>query len=258
MLADATKLISEKPTAIIITVKQLGEADLLVFFLDQLGVLRRAVAKNARRSMKRFLNCLEPLSVVSLSYEQGRSGVFLKEAQLQEGFYVFREDPIIMGLGKLIEELLMAFLPENDPHEESFNLTMRALNNISVRKMDPLLVIVLWILRLMTLTGYAPLFDRCDLCGVSLDKKKRWVWQLEPLRCVCADHYLTGSFKWEWDVEVLMFLRSVRTLPLDRIWRLRLSSTKLMALFRNICCWCETILQAEIKSYRWLERLMTK
>lgn len=258
MFADAIKPVVEKPTAIIVAVKELGEADLLVFFLDQRGTLRRGIAKNASKSKKRFINCLEPLSVVSLSYNQGRTGLLLTEAQLQMSFQVFREDPVVMGVGNLMEELIISFLPENDSHEESFALTLQALTHISERKLDPIFVAILWILRLMTLTGYALLFDRCAICGTDLDRKKRWVWQLDPLRCVCADHYLTGSFKWEWDMEVLMFLRAVRTMPLAHIWRLRLSSGKLLVLFRNICRWCEFVLQREVKSYRWLERVMAK
>lgn len=253
-MLDST--VNEKPAALVITVKELEEADLLVFFLDERGTLRRGIAKNAKKSMRRFLSCFEPFNLINLSYLSTPSRLLLKEAQLQMSFPTLRKDPMIMGMGNLMAEVLVAFVPENDPHGESFVLTVEALRRLNEKRGSPLLIVSIWMLRLMLIVGYSPNFDKCSICRVDLEKKRRWVWQLEPPRCVCADHYLTGSLKWEWDLETLMFLRSIRTLSLDKIWRLRFSSGKHVGLFRNICYWCESILQRELKSYRWLERVV--
>jgi DNA repair protein RecO (recombination protein O) len=258
MFANALDRSVDKPTAIVVAVKELEGADLLVFFLDQNGTLLRGIAKNARKSMRRFLNCFEPLNVVTLSYIPTHSYLLLKEAQLEMSFSSFRQDPMLMGVGNLLSEVLLAFLPENDSHKESFLLTMAALKLLNEKKLEPLLLTIIWVFRFMVTTGYAPDFDRCAICKTELDRKKRWVWQLDPPRCVCADHYLTGVLKWEWDKEVLMFLRSLRSLPVDKIWILRLSAVKRVSLFKNLCRWCETILQKELKSYRWLERVVIK
>lgn len=251
----------DKTIAIIVAVKELKSlngTDLLVFFLDRDGALRRGIAKNAKRSLKRFLNCLEPLNIVSLTCSPVYSYPLLTEAQLQMSFQAFRRDPMIMGIGNLITELILALFPENDPHEEGFILTVESLKQLDEGKANPVFIASIWILRLMLMTGYYPHFDKCNICGIDLERKKRWVWQLEPLRYVCADHHLKGGLKWEWDLEVLMFLRSMRTLSLDKIWRLKLSKVKQPGLFKNICSWCEFILQRELKSYRWLERVAMK
>ncbi|MCX7823522.1 MAG: DNA repair protein RecO [Syntrophobacterales bacterium] len=249
--------VPDGPIAMVLAVKELGGADLLVFFLDRTGTLKRGLAKNAKKSMRRFINCLEPLNLVTLTYAPAHSQLLLKEAQLEVSFPALRKDPLIMGIGNLMAELLLAFIPENDPHEESFMLTLEALKQLNNNR-PPLLIASIWILRLMLITGYLPNFNKCTICNADLEQKKRWVWQVEPPRCVCADHHLSGDLKWEWDLEVLMFLRSLQTLPLSRIWRLGLSTTKIGGLFKNISRWCEAILQKEIRSYKWLERIIIK
>ena len=52
--------------AIIMRVKELGEADVLVTFLTPERGQLKGVAKGARRSRRRFANCLETFSLVSL------------------------------------------------------------------------------------------------------------------------------------------------------------------------------------------------
>ncbi|MGC8720297.1 MAG: DNA repair protein RecO [Thermodesulforhabdaceae bacterium] len=258
MFPEPLDLTDDKSTAIVVASKELEGADLLVFFLDQSGTLRRGIAKNAKKSVRRFLNCFEPLNIITLSYVPSHSHLLLKEARLHTGFTAFRQDPMLMGIGNLISEVLLAFLPENDAHAESFLITATVAKLLNEKRLNPLLLTVIWLFRLMVITGHAPDFNRCAICNTELDRKRSWVWQLNPLRCVCADHYLTGSLKWEWDKEVLMFLRSLRIQPADRIWRFRLSSVKCVTLLKNLCHWCETILQRELKSYRWLERVVIK
>ena len=57
---------SQETPAIIITVRDYGEADRLVTFLTPVRGRLTGIAKHARKSKKRFANCLEPLSLVTL------------------------------------------------------------------------------------------------------------------------------------------------------------------------------------------------
>ena len=54
--------------AIIMRIREFGESDLLVtFFTPDKGQLK-GVAKGARKSRKRFVNCLDVFSLVNLEY----------------------------------------------------------------------------------------------------------------------------------------------------------------------------------------------
>ena len=57
---------SQETPAIILSVKDYGEADRLVTFLTPTRGRLTGVAKHARKSKKRFAHCLEPLSRVTL------------------------------------------------------------------------------------------------------------------------------------------------------------------------------------------------
>ncbi len=74
--------------AIIMRTWEFGETDLLVsFFTSDKGRLK-GVAKGARKSRKRFANCLDLLSLVKLEYElkRGRELYFLHSGKLVHAF----------------------------------------------------------------------------------------------------------------------------------------------------------------------------
>ncbi len=246
---------SETTEAIVLKVREVREADVVVWFLGEGGSLSRGLAINARKSSRRFLNCLEPLSLVTFSLVRYPSRIVLKEGRLQEAFLHLKEDHLLLGFGNVVSETIVRCMPEDDPHAARFPLAVEALQWLSAGRLDPMLITTIFLVRFMTVEGYCPSFDRCAICGSLLGAQERWVWQLAPLRCVCATHHLTGSLKWEWDREVLRFLQSVRLMHLEKTWHLGLSSSKRQPLFMSLCRWVETIIGGELKSYRWLQKM---
>ncbi|MBN1222119.1 MAG: recombination protein O N-terminal domain-containing protein, partial [Candidatus Aminicenantes bacterium] len=60
--------------AIILGIQEFGETDLLVtFFTPGMGQLK-GVAKGAKRSRQRFVNCLDTCSLVNLEYDKKEEG----------------------------------------------------------------------------------------------------------------------------------------------------------------------------------------
>ncbi len=239
--------------AIIIGTKDSKEADKVVYFLGEDNILRTGIAKSASRSFRRFINSLQPFSFVRIYYTKKSSFVLLRESNLKESFQFVREDPLLVGFGYLVCEVIQKLIRENDIHEGLFTITLNALYQLNSKNTNPLLILAIFIFKIMTIAGYSPSFEICDLCKRRLDK--RWVWQLNPQRCVCAVHHLTGTMKWEWDEEILSFLRTLRIAKPDEIWHLGVSDKKLKSLFRNLCLWIEKVTEEELKSYRWLEKM---
>ena len=57
-------------TSIIMRVSEFGESDLLITFFTPTEGKIKGIAKGARRSKARFVNCLDIFSLVNLEYSQ--------------------------------------------------------------------------------------------------------------------------------------------------------------------------------------------
>ncbi|MGB9294065.1 MAG: DNA repair protein RecO, partial [Desulfobaccales bacterium] len=82
--AERTHTIEPQTQAIVLTVREYGEADLLVTFLTPGRGRLTGIAKHARKSRRRFAHCLEPLSrvVFFLSTRSRGDLEFLQKGEL--------------------------------------------------------------------------------------------------------------------------------------------------------------------------------
>ncbi len=239
--------------SLVLRVRDVKEIDQVVIFLESSDVKRSGFAKGAKHSKKRFVNTLVPLALIKLKYRQTNRGIWLEDSRLEKWFIVGSESPLLLGVKHAIREVLLKFLPENDPHIGVFDLSVKTLSVLEQRN-DFLNTLIIFLLRFGFISGYLPDFNKCSICGNDLVKAKRWVWQLEPFRATCASHRLSGSLKWEWDLEVLRILQCIANWPVDRLWNLRVSARKQKSLFKNIVTWLEVTFNKEIKSFKWIEQ----
>ena len=84
--------------AIVLKTKPYGESDKIVTFLSETHGKITGIAKGAKRSQKRFVNSLEPFSLVKLGfYERPQSSlVFINSSDL-----LFSFSRIVTGLDKI-------------------------------------------------------------------------------------------------------------------------------------------------------------
>ncbi len=118
--------------AVIFRTWDLGESDLLVsFFTPDKGRLK-GVAKAARKSRRRFVNCLDHFSLVRLEYEPRRaSELFLiHSGKLVEGFPCIRNDFQAFSLAGYFVELTEALFAQQDPAPEAFDLLVATLASL--------------------------------------------------------------------------------------------------------------------------------
>jgi DNA repair protein RecO (recombination protein O) len=155
--------------AIVLRSYPLREADLLVsFFTRQEGKLR-GVARSAKKSKKRFGGSLEPLTRVTLYYED-RTGVELArldscdvlESPLAEQVDYPRATALA-HVGEMLEELL----PEREPNDAIFRLAVSVLAHLHAQAIwMPLTYFDLWMVRLI---GLLPDLCSCTACGAALN-----------------------------------------------------------------------------------------
>ena len=152
--------------AIIMRTWEFGETDLLVsFFTSDKGRLK-GVAKGARKSRKRFANCLDLLSLVKLEYElkRGRELYFLHSGKLVHAFPGIRSDFSSLSLASYMIELTETLFPLSVTDTEMFALLKNAFLALNEGKRNGVLRIF-FEAKAMALGGYRINLDKCCGCG---------------------------------------------------------------------------------------------
>ena len=157
---------AQQTPAIVLTVRDYGEADLLVTFLTPGQGPVTGIAKHAKKSRRRFAHCLEPLSrvVFFLSPRPGRDLEFLQKGELVRSFPALRRDLKRLGAAALLAEVagLMAGPPE--AYQEIFAALEEALALLE-QGLPPDSLLPAFLLHLLGLGGYRPRLHRCGVCG---------------------------------------------------------------------------------------------
>jgi DNA repair protein RecO (recombination protein O) len=152
-------------TAIVLRIKEFGESDLLIsFFTADKGRLK-GVAKGARRSKKRFSNCLDLFCLANLEYDLKRKGDlhFLHSGKLLDAFPGLRSDFYSLSLASYMTELTEILFPVAVVDEKMFALLKESFFAISEGKQGDM-VRTFFEARAMALGGYGIDLDICCSC----------------------------------------------------------------------------------------------
>jgi DNA repair protein RecO (recombination protein O) len=153
-------------SAIIMRVKEFGESDLLVtFFTADMGRLK-GVAKGARRSRRRFANCLDLFCLANLEYETKPRGSlhFLHSCKLVDAFEGIRANFSSLSLASYMIELTEVLFPLGVVDKAMFELLKHSFFALNKgRKND--LIRMLFEVKGMALGGYGVNLEKCCRCG---------------------------------------------------------------------------------------------
>ncbi len=172
--------------AIILRTYPLSEADKIVSFLSRGGGRIRGVARNARRSVKRFGASLERLSHVRLRYfeQESRDLVRLESCEIVQSFFATQSDYDAGVAASYIAELCEQLLPEREANDPFFRLVLLVMNEIrrKGRIWRPLTYFDLWA---VTLGGFLPRLDACSRCQGPIETNENAWFRYEShgLRC---------------------------------------------------------------------------
>lgn len=152
--------------AITLRIKEFGESDLLIgFFTSDRGRLK-GVAKGARRSRKRFSNCLDLFCLIDMEYDLKRRGElhFLHSCKLVHAFPGLRSDFSSLSLASYMIELTEILFPLAVADGKMFELLKDSFLAISEGKRGDMLRIF-FEARAMALGGYGIDLEQCHRCG---------------------------------------------------------------------------------------------
>jgi len=155
---------------VVLRVQKLGEADRIVIVLTRVHGRVRAVAKGVRRTRSRFGASVEPFSHVDLQLWQGRGGldvVTQAEGLRSYGQVLVADYPRYTAGTAVLETAERLTAEEREPSLRLFLLVVGALRALAGDPVarDPGLVLDAFLLRAMTVAGYAPALDDCARCG---------------------------------------------------------------------------------------------
>ncbi|WP_243060979.1 DNA repair protein RecO [Nocardioides sp. SR21] len=153
--------------AIVLRTHKLGEADRIITLLTRNHGRVRAVAKGVRRTTSRFGSRLEPFTHVDLQLAEGRNLDTVTQAETLT--------PYSKGLGLdydrytagtvMLETADRLVAEERQPSVQQFLLLVGGLRAMVAGEHGSGQVLDSYLLRSLSVAGYAPSFDGCSRCG---------------------------------------------------------------------------------------------
>lgn len=157
---------SRETPAIVLSVRDYGEADRLVTFLTPGRGRLTGVAKHARRSKKRFAHCLEPLGRVTFFLSDRARGdlEFLEKGEAVQSFPSLRRDLARLGAAAVLAELAGEMASPPEATAGVFTALEKALQFLE-EGAPPASLLPSFLLHFLKLGGYGLNLERCQACG---------------------------------------------------------------------------------------------
>ena len=178
--------------AVVLRAQKLGEADRIITLLTRSHGRVRAVAKGVRRTSSRFGARLEPFSHVDLQLAEGRSLDVITQAETLRpyGARMGADYSAYTAGTVMLETAERLVVEEKEPALQQYLLVVGALRAICETGRPPAQVLDAFLLRSLSVAGYAPSFDACARCGV---EGPHVAFNPSAGGMLCADCRLPGS-----------------------------------------------------------------
>jgi len=172
--------------AVVLRVQKLGESDRIVtLFTRRYGRLR-AAAKGVRRTTSRFGARLEPFGHIDIQFAEGRTLKIVSQVEAIELLgKAFLDDYPRYTAASAIAETAERLTPvEEEPSLRLYLLTLGALRVLAAGEHAGPLVLDSYLLRAMSVAGWAPALKECAVCGAPGAHK---AFSVPAGGCVCRD-----------------------------------------------------------------------
>jgi len=152
--------------AVVLRTHKLGEADRIVTLLSRYNGQIRAVAKGVRRTASKFGSRLEPFMVVEAQFYEGRNLDIVNQVETigaygREIIQDYRTYTAATAMVETAEKLT-----GDDSSPQQYLLLIGALRSLANKEHDASLVLDSYLLRALSIAGWAPNFVDCSRCQV--------------------------------------------------------------------------------------------
>jgi len=151
--------------AVVLRTHKLGEADRIVTLLTRAHGKVRAVAKGVRRTGSKFGARLEPFMVADVQLYEGRSLDIITQAESlgSYGALITADYDSYTAASVMVETADK--LTESEGSLQQYLLLVGALRSLSRREHGASLTLDSYLLRAVSMAGWAPSFQDCARCG---------------------------------------------------------------------------------------------
>src|SRR6185369_6655524 len=150
--------------AVVLRTHKLGEADRIVTMLSRQHGKIRAVAKGVRRTASKFGSRLEPFMVADVQLYEGRTLDVVTQAETIGAYGALIADDY--GSYTAANAMVEAAdrLTDAEASLQQYLLLVGALRSLSRHEHGPQLTLDSYLLRALSLAGWAPSFADCSRC----------------------------------------------------------------------------------------------
>lgn len=152
--------------AVVLRTHKLGEADRIVTMLSRQNGQLRAVAKGVRRTASKFGSRLEPFMVVDIQLFEGRNLDTVSQVETigAYGREIMADYSAYTAAHAMVEAAER--LTAESSTTQQYLLLVGGLRSLSRAEHDPGLTLDSYLLRALSIAGWAPNFDSCVGCGL--------------------------------------------------------------------------------------------
>jgi len=157
--------------AVVLRTHKLGEADRIITLLSRSHGKVRAVARGVRRTSSKFGGRLEPFSHVDVQFANGRSLDVVTQVETLHAY----DGPLRLDYGAftagqaMLEAADRLVAEEREPALRQYRLLLGALRTLGegtpVGPRPATMVLDSYLLRALSIAGYAPALTSCARCG---------------------------------------------------------------------------------------------
>jgi DNA repair protein RecO (recombination protein O) len=246
-----------KTEAIIISSMNLGDADKLVSFFSLERGMLKGVAKNARKSFKRFGAGLESFTLVRLHlYEREHQElVRIESSEIIEQHASVGCDLGRAAAGAVMLELVREMSPLGERNAPAFLLLSHVLHLLDEGE-EPLFLLSVFMIKFLSLLGYQPKLDHCLSCGT----RPKGEAQFLPMKggILCPSCLVSsGEPQVRLSAGAVGFYYHVLKMDMEKVSRLKPSHNIIQELDRAFAAHTFHILGKRLKSTDFLKTVCT-
>lgn len=157
--------------AILLKRTDVGDYDLIISFLSLHRGRISVIAKNAKKSRKRFSGLLEPFTKLDIVCRRGRNNGMpvLQEASMQSAYTGIRGALIETAYASYWTELIHGWLEDYKSQPGIYRLLDYCLDALDKKEASPHVMSVIFQVRFLGLTGFSPHLESCMACARLID-----------------------------------------------------------------------------------------
>ncbi len=248
--------------AILLRKIEYSDHDFIISFLTESKGKISVIAKNAKKSIKRFSGALDLFSVnhIQCTYPKKKKDgmTILSHADLENGFANIRYDVFKTAYASYWAEVMHYWLEENKQQSGLYHLLLFSLDALNKGNLTKEVISLFFQIRFMSLSGFFPNIENCEQCKTPVDKinqKKVW-FDFQEGRIVCKN-CINKISKYGLLVTkgTLKQINWINTSDISRADRIKFSKEAIIEGEKMVEAFIPFYMGRELKSLQFLDRI---